>query len=433
MLRRGETGEAMRERRRVSSWSASETGLHHPARIEECGTAVRIRREGQSLLIARSGIGQESLRDAVREAARRAGGSPFFKAVRRGSEPARARGSAGSEGDDEPASASLAAALARAVPDPRGLSLSLQIARVEMERAVITPRGFHLCGGNARLEVHGVIGRAEGTRAFSFQSSAPFVESSASFADALAQAIRPAARLSPAEGEVDVVFSPSAAAIFWHETVGHPLEAAAGEGSSVLSRVPGATIGPAGLEVIDDPTRHDLPGSFAHDDEGVVARPVPLIRDGRVSGLLSDRRTAGAQSNGHGRTPDYRRPPRARMSNLVVPPGTAPLHALIEKCGDGIFVTQISAGAADPESGRFVLFVEGADAIRRGKRSSSLTPFALSGEILSTLRHVDSERGDESLPALGLSICVKGGDALPVGGSAPAHLVRRLVARVSRR
>ncbi|MEO6325406.1 MAG: TldD/PmbA family protein [Thermoanaerobaculia bacterium] len=433
MLRRGETGEALRERRRVAIWSASETGLHSPARIEERGTAVRIRRDGQSLLIARSGNGPEALRDAVREAARRGGGAPFFKAVRR---PPDAPFTPAPElhPESEVASAALATALARAIPDPRGLSLSVQISRIVLERAVITPRAFLPCGDATRLEASGVINRPEGTRTFAFQSSSPFEAAVLALTSALAEAIRPAPRVSPAEGEIDVVFSPSASAVFWHEVVGHPLEAAGGEGGSVLARVLDAAVGPAGLDVVDDATRADLPGGYVVDDEGMAARPVALLRDGRVAGVLTDRRSSGrADSNGHGRTPDYRRPPRARMSNLIVPPGRSSVAELVERCGEGLYVTHISAGAADPESGRFVLFVDGAEMIRRGRLAAALTPFALSGEILSALGHVDPNRGNQSLPALGLSVCIKGGDALPVGGSAPAVLVRKLKVRVSKR
>jgi hypothetical protein len=77
MLRRGESGEALRERRTVESWTANEAGLLSPATYEEAGTAVRVRRERESLLVARPGVGPAALREAVRDAARRAGGAPF--------------------------------------------------------------------------------------------------------------------------------------------------------------------------------------------------------------------------------------------------------------------------------------------------------------------------------------------------------------------
>jgi TldD protein len=232
---------------------------------------------------------------------------------------------------------------------------------------------------------------------------------------------------------VDVVLSPSAASVFWHEVVGHPLEADAGERGSVLSRVKGAAVAPAGLDVVDDPGRADLPGAYGVDDEGTLGRAVPLLHGGVVTGLLADRRSGTVDSNGHGRTSSFRRPPRARMSNLVASAGEATLDELLDRCGDGVYVREVAGGSADPESGRFVLHVTSADAVRRGRRGAPLAPFALTGEVLSALAAVDGVWGREVLPATGLSVCVKGGDAVPVGGAASALVVRGLLARAVRR
>ncbi|HQR46556.1 MAG TPA: hypothetical protein PK598_11155, partial [Thermoanaerobaculia bacterium] len=74
LLRRGDHGEAFRERRRRVSWTATEAGLLTPCVAEERGTAVRIRQGREALLFAREGDGPEALREVVRDAARRAGG-----------------------------------------------------------------------------------------------------------------------------------------------------------------------------------------------------------------------------------------------------------------------------------------------------------------------------------------------------------------------
>jgi predicted Zn-dependent protease len=429
LLRRGEGGEAFRERRRVTTWSASEAGLLQPSLVEERGTAVRVRRGRESLLVARVGDGPETLREAVREASRRAGGSPFLK---RRPERAGAAGARPPEPGEEERTQALAAAIAQAIPDPRGLTLSLAISRVAVARAVVTPRSVFPCGTSLRLEASGVIGRADARRAFAFQISGPWAAAADALSRSLQEAARPAPAFAPAEGVVDVVFSPAASAAFWHEAVGHPLEAECGEGASVLARVPRAAVAPAGLRVVDDPTRPDLPGGFLHDDEGVPAEAVPLVEDGRIVGVLTDRRTAGHDSNGHGRCPDFRRPPRARLSNLVVPAGTSPLEELFDLCGTGLFVKEISAGSADPESGRFVLFVESAQVIRKGRAGAALSRFVLTGDLLAALRHLAPERGDTAPPAPGLGMCVKAGDALSVGGAAPAILVRGLRVRAAR-
>ena len=423
LLRRGDHGEAFRERRTVVSWSASEAGLLAPSVAEERGTAVRIRHDPETLLFAREGDGADALREVVRDASRRAGGSPFLKPRLRPAPPAAP--TALPAPTDEQAAA-IASALARALPDPRGIVLSLTVSHVVVTRAVITARGFLACGRSARLVATGAVRRAEATRPFAFQSAAPFPDAAGAFSAALREAVRPVAASLPLRGEVDVVLSPAAATVFWHEVVGHPLEAEGRNGHSVLSRVPRAAVAPAGLFVWDDPGAPDQPGSYVHDDEGSPARRVPLIEDGRVVGLLTDRRTGGADSNGHGRAADYRRPPRPRLSNLFVSPGTATLEELADRCGSGLLVHAISAGTLEPESGRFLLLVESAEAIRRGRPGAPVARFALAGDLLSALRHLDPARGAVSRPAEGLGICVKGGDALPVGGSSPAILLRGL-------
>ena len=432
LIRRGESGEAFRERVRTETWTAAESGLLSPAFSEESGTAVRIRRDGSLLLVVRSGAGPEALRDAVREAGRRAGNAPFFKA-HRATAPSAPPSTAERPEEEEGRTAALAASLARALPDPRGLSVSLEVSRVVTERAVVTPRALLPCGALTRVVASGTIRRAGFERPFSFQSARPFGEAVDALAAALRDATRPSSGLPPAPGPVDVVLSPSAASVFWHEVVGHPLEADAGERGSVLARVKGAAVGPAGLEIVDDPGRRDLPGTYVVDDEGTLARAVTLLSGGVVAGLLSDRRSGALDSNGHGRTSSFRRPTRARMANLVASAGEASLDELLERCGDGVYVREVAGGSADPESGRFVLFVASADAVRRGRRGAPLATFALTGEILSALSSVDDVWGREVLPSTGLSVCLKGGDAVPVGGAAAAIVVRGLVARTGRR
>ncbi len=426
LLRRGEAGEAFRELRQVVTWRASEAGLLSPSVTAERGTAIRIRRGGQLLLVARSGTGPDALRDAAREASRRTGGSPFLK--RRGGSRAPEEGAPSSPGLAD-RTAALASALARALPDPRGLSVSLVVSQVGVSRAVITPHAAHVCGIAPRLQASGVVRRSDGRRPFAFQSCAPFDLAVEAFARSVQEAVRPGAPVPPPNGEADVILSPSAAAIFWHEAVGHPLEAEPGEKGSMLSRVARAAVASPGLELTDDPFRADLPGGYLFDDEGTPARPVRLIEDGRVVGLLSDKRTAGASSNGHGRCADWRRPPRPRLSNLVVSPGRATHEELLALCGTGLFVREISAGTADPESGRFALFVERADSIRRGRAAGPVGRFALTGDILGALRRLEGERGDSAPGAPGLGLCVKGGDPLPVGGASPSILIHGLLVR----
>lgn len=83
---------------------------------------------------------------------------------------------------------------------------------------------------------------------------------------------------------------------------------------------------PAFLSVVDDPTMKSfqgksLVGSYEIDDEGVRARPVPLIKDGMLVDYLLGRMPIRdfPDSNGHGRAAPGQ-PPMPSIGTLVVQP-----------------------------------------------------------------------------------------------------------------
>jgi TldD protein len=86
----------------------------------------------------------------------------------------------------------------------------------------------------------------------------------------------------------------------------------------------GRPILPSGFEVIDDPTREVVAGQtvfggYHFDDEGVPARPLTLVRHGRLQQFVRSRapRDEGDRSNGHGRA-GITGAPLAYPSNLIV-------------------------------------------------------------------------------------------------------------------
>ena len=137
--------------------------------------------------------------------------------------------------------------------------------------------------------------------------------------EAAAGQVRTLAALPLAEppAACDLVLEPGRAGSFFHELLGHPLEAdiVAGRASYLSSRF-GERIAPSWLTVTDGlPPPGDGMTAFV-DDEGTPVSTVELIASGRVSGVLSDRASAalsGAPSSGHGRRLDYRHPVIPRM------------------------------------------------------------------------------------------------------------------------
>jgi len=123
------------------------------------------------------------------------------------------------------------------------------------------------------------------------------------------------------------ILSGKAAAVFFHETFGHRVEAihekSETEGKTYARRL-GELVMPKFISVEDDPTReklgnHWLNGFYHFDDEGVPAQKVQLAKNGILTGFLVGRTPVQGfkESNGHGRSsPGWN--PMGRQANLFV-------------------------------------------------------------------------------------------------------------------
>ena len=123
------------------------------------------------------------------------------------------------------------------------------------------------------------------------------------------QALRAAPVAEPFAGPA--LLSGRAAAVFFHEVVGHRLEGHRQrdeeEGQTFTKKV-GQQVMPAFLSIVDDPTLsalagEKLSGSYKFDDEGQPAARVQLVQDGVLRSFLMSRMPIKgfSQSNGHGR------------------------------------------------------------------------------------------------------------------------------------
>lgn len=123
------------------------------------------------------------------------------------------------------------------------------------------------------------------------------------------------------------ILSGKAAAVFFHESFGHRVEAvhekSENEGKTFAKKL-GSPVMPNFLTVVDDPTIQKahgeyLNGFYKYDDEGVPGQAVTLAKNGILTGFLLDRTMVQGftKSNGHGRSsPGWN--PVARQANLIV-------------------------------------------------------------------------------------------------------------------
>jgi TldD protein len=138
-------------------------------------------------------------------------------------------------------------------------------------------------------------------------------------------ALRKAPVAEPYDGPA--LLSGRAAAVFFHEVLGHRLEGHRQrdeeEGQTFTNKI-GQEVLPKFLSVIDDPTTHEmagvkLAGSYDFDNEGEPSRRVEVIENGVLKNFLMSRMPIKnfGNSNGHGRNQPGLMP-TGRQGNLIV-------------------------------------------------------------------------------------------------------------------
>lgn len=202
---------------------------------------------------------------------------------------------------------------------------------------MVTSDGTRLVepGHLARLVIEAETRADDGMELFrveTFQAATPdelpaqsVIEAKAEKMAADLKALRAAPVNDPFDGPA--MLSGRAAAVFFHEVLGHRLEGhrqrGEEEGQTFTKKVNEQVL-PKFLTVVDDPTMRELDGVklagyYAFDDEGVPAQRVDVIDDGILRNFLMSRIPIKnfSQSNGHGR-----RQPGAmatgRQGNLIV-------------------------------------------------------------------------------------------------------------------
>ena len=258
------------------------------------------------------------------------------------------------------------------------------------------------------------------------------------------EALRKAPVTEPFDGPV--ILSGRAAAVFFHEVLGHRLEGQRQRGDEegqTFTKELNKTVLPSFLSVADDPTVNKfgdtwLSGYYTYDDEGQKARHVDLIQDGVLKTFLMSRLPIASfsLSNGHGRA-QAGRMPTGRQGNLIVTstktvPEANLRKQLIEEAKKqgkpyGLYFEDISSGFAvttrsSPQAFQVIplvvwrVYVDGRpDELVRGV-SIVGTPLAAMRRILAT--------GDKSEVFNGE--CGAESGTVPVSAVAPAMLLSEM-------
>jgi predicted Zn-dependent protease len=266
-------------------------------------------------------------------------------------------------------------------------------------------------------------------------------------AEAMAESLdqlRTAPITEPYDGPA--ILSGRAAAVFFHEVLGHRLEGQRQRGDEegqTFTKLVGQPILPSFLSVVDDPTLSQLHGQtlnghYLFDDEGQPAQRVDLVDRGVLKNFLMSREPIAsfAESNGHGRAQSGKMP-TGRQGNLIVTStktvSDAELRQMLKdeakKQGKayGLYFEDISSGFAvtnrsSPQAFSVIplvvyrVYVDGRpDELVRGV-SIVGTPQAALSSIVATGDHQEIFNGE----------CGAESGTIPVSAVAPAMLVSKI-------
>jgi TldD protein len=187
-------------------------------------------------------------------------------------------------------------------------------------------------------------------------------------------------------GRTTIVLDGEQLALQLHESVGHAVELdrvlgveAAYAGTSFLRPADRGRrrYGSELMGVTADATTPGGLGSFRWDDEGVEARPEPLVREGVLCGFLSSRESAGQvgaeRSSACMRASSFSRQPLVRMTNLHLEPGEAgSLEDLVAETDRGLLLATNRSWSIDGQRLHFQFATEVAWEIRGGVRGRML-------------------------------------------------------------
>jgi TldD protein len=241
-----------------------------------------------------------------------------------------------------------------------------------------------------------------------------------------------AIRLLPAEdapaGEFPIVIAPGQGGIFFHEAIGHSLEAdGIRKKTSAFWDKLGQPIASPVVTLADDGTYKGAWGSVNVDDEGCVGKNTILIDKGKCAAFIQDRLNAKLMKmdqTGNGRRESYQFYPIPRMTNTYLHAGESKPEDIVKSVDKGLFIAKIGGGNVQPTTGRFVFSVTEGYMIEGGKVTKPLKGIMLMGSGQEVLKNISMAADD--LLVIGGGSCGKDGQSKPVGFGNPTLKVDKI-------
>ena len=223
-------------------------------------------------------------------------------------------------------------------------------------------------------------------------------------------------------GKRDLILESSQLALQIHESVGHPTE---------LDRVLGSEANYAGrsfatvdklqdrfqygAEIVNIVSDCTMPGglaTFGFDDDGVRAQRYHLIKDGLLSGYLTNRELAHVvgdpRSRGCNRADGFNRLPMVRQTNICLLPGEWEFDALMADTEGGILMETNKSWSIDQLRLNFQFGCEAAWEIKGGKKGTLYKNPNYQGITPEFWKSCDAICGPEDWVLWGIPNCGKG-------------------------
>jgi TldD protein len=225
-------------------------------------------------------------------------------------------------------------------------------------------------------------------------------------------------------GMYDVICSPDVSGVIAHEAFGHGVELDMFlKGRARSQQYLGKRIASPLVSIIDDPSYPGAHGSYFFDDEGRLASPTYIIRNGVFEQGISDLFSAHRLHMPHtanGRRESFERKIYVRMSNTFFGRGDTPVPAMIEGVEEGVYLNKTSSGMEDPKGWGMQVTSHYGEEIRQGRLTGRLfAPVGITGYVPDILQSVSAIGSDFALSG---GTCGKGHkEWVPVSSGGP-HL-----------
>jgi PmbA protein len=203
------------------------------------------------------------------------------------------------------------------------------------------------------------------------------------------RAVARAGAVKPPTGAFPVLFDERVAA----SLIGHLAQAVNGtaiaRGASWLKDALGEQVLPAGIDLVEDPSRPRISGSRPFDGEGLPVARRRLVADGVLTGWTLDLATGrqlGLASTGNaGRGTGA--PPSPATGNLALTQGPASRQDLIAGMGTGLVVTSLMGASINPTTGDYSRGASGFW-VERGEVVRPVNECTIAGNLREMLRTI---------------------------------------------